>query len=74
MVSQVARATFGTGIPYYVIQFATAAILLLAANTSFAGFPRLASILAEDNYLPRYFANLGDRLAYWQDANTAPVL
>jgi amino acid transporter len=64
VVSQVARATFGTSIFYYVIQAATATILLLAANTSFAGFPRLASILAEDGYLPRYFANLGDRLAY----------
>lgn len=64
VVSQVARATFGTSIFYYVVQGATATILLLAANTSFAGFPRLASILAEDGYLPRYFANLGDRLAY----------
>ncbi len=64
VVSQVARATFGTNVFYYVIQAATAMILLLAANTSFAGFPRLASILAEDGYLPRYFAALGDRLAY----------
>lgn len=64
VVSQVARATFGTSPFYYVVQASTAMILLLAANTSFAGFPRLASILAEDGFLPRYFANLGDRLTY----------
>lgn len=49
---------------YYVLQFATALILFLAANTSFAGFPRLASILAEDRYMPRQLTNLGDRLVY----------
>lgn len=64
VVSQIARATFGLGIPYYVIQAATAVILLLAANTSFAGFPRLASILAQDGYLPKQFASLGERLAF----------
>ncbi|HZP84134.1 MAG TPA: APC family permease, partial [Chthonomonadaceae bacterium] len=51
VVSQIARGTFGLSLPYYVIQAATALILLLAANTSFAGFPRLASILAEDGFL-----------------------
>jgi amino acid transporter len=64
VVSQIARGTFGLSLPYYVIQAATALILLLAANTSFAGFPRLASILAEDGFLPRQLANLGDRLAF----------
>lgn len=49
---------------YYVLQFATALILFLAANTSFAGFPRLASILAEDRFMPRQLTNLGDRLVY----------
>lgn len=49
---------------YYVLQFATALILFLAANTSFAGFPRLVSILAEDRYMPRQLTNLGDRLVY----------
>jgi amino acid transporter len=64
VVSQVTRATFGLGTFYYMIQAAVAMILLMAANTAFSGFPRLASILARDNYLPRYFGNLGDRLAY----------
>jgi amino acid transporter len=49
---------------YYVLQFSTALILFLAANTSFAGFPRLVSILAEDRYMPRQLTNLGDRLVY----------
>lgn len=64
VVSQVARAIFGTGLFYYFVQAATAMILFLAANTAFADFPRLSSILARDGYLPRYFANLGDRLAF----------
>ena len=49
---------------YYVVQATTAAILILAANTSFAGFPRLSSLLARDRYLPRQLANLGDRLVF----------
>jgi hypothetical protein len=49
---------------YYVVQATTAAILILAANTSFAGFPRLASLLARDRFLPRQLANLGDRLVF----------
>jgi hypothetical protein len=49
---------------YYAVQFLTAAILFLAANTAFAGFPRLAAILAEDSFLPRQLAAIGDRLAY----------
>jgi amino acid transporter len=64
VLSQVARAVFGQGVLYYLIQVATALILLLAANTSFTGFPLLASILAKDGYLPRQLANLGDRLAF----------
>jgi amino acid transporter len=64
LVSIMARHTFGSGIIYYVIQAATAAILVLAANTSFADFPRLASLLASDRFLPRQFANRGDRLVY----------
>jgi amino acid transporter len=63
-ISQIAKYIFGTGFMYYTIQLMTAAILFLAANTSFAGFPRLASILAEKKYIPTNFANLGDRLAY----------
>jgi hypothetical protein len=49
---------------YYVFQYATFAILVLAANTAFADFPRLASILAKDGYMPRQFAARGDRLAF----------
>jgi len=49
---------------YYAMQFATAGILILAANTSFADFPRLASILANDGFLPRQLSNLGDRLVF----------
>lgn len=64
LVSAMARHTFGTGGVYYVIQAATAAILVLAANTSFADFPRLASLLAADRFLPRQLANRGDRLVF----------
>ncbi len=68
VISQIAKAAFGTSMPggimYYAVLLFTAAILFLAANTAFAGFPRLGSILAEDGYLPRQLATLGDRLAY----------
>ncbi len=64
LVSLMARHTFGSGFIYYGIQAATAAILVLAANTSFADFPRLASLLAADRFLPRQFANRGDRLVF----------
>src|SRR5258706_537147 len=60
-----ARATFGgRGWPYYGVQAATMAILVLAANTAYADFPRLASIMARDRFLPRQFMNQGDRLAF----------
>ena len=49
---------------YVVLQFATAAILTLAANTAYADFPRLSSIIARDGYLPRQLANRGDRLVF----------
>jgi amino acid transporter len=49
---------------YYLVQITTAAILVLAANTSFADFPRLSSLLARDRFLPRQFANRGDRLVF----------
>lgn len=64
VVSQIARRLFGTGLLYYLIQAATAMILILAANTSFADFPRLSSLLARDRFVPRQFANLGDRLVF----------
>jgi amino acid transporter len=49
---------------YYVIQAATLLILLLAANTSYADFPRLSSLLAQDSFMPRQFSNLGERLVF----------
>jgi amino acid transporter len=64
VVSMLASELFGRGWIYYMIQAATAVILLLAVNTSFAGFPMLASIMAKDGFLPRQFANLGDRLVF----------
>ena len=54
----------GQGVPYYFLQFATMAILILAANTAYADFPRLAAILGKDGYLPRQFAARGDRLVF----------
>jgi hypothetical protein len=64
VTSQLARRVFGHGLLYYAIQAVTTLILLLAANTSFADFPRLAFFLARDRFMPRQFANRGDRLAY----------
>lgn len=64
LLSIMARHTFGTGVVYWVIQSSTFAILVLAANTSFADFPRLASLLAADRFLPRQLANRGDRLVF----------
>jgi amino acid transporter len=65
VVSQIARGVFGgRGVPYYLVQAATMLILVLAANTAYADFPRLASILARDRYVPRQFMNQGDRLAF----------
>jgi len=64
VLSQMNRNIFGHGALYYLIQGATTAILILAANTSFADFPRLSSILARDKFVPRQLANLGDRLVF----------
>jgi len=66
VISQFARIIFTgpLGWFYYVVQAATAAILVLAANTAFADFPRLSSLLARDRFLPRQFANRGDRLVF----------
>ncbi len=66
VISQFARIMFTGSIGwfYYVVQAATAAILVLAANTAFADFPRLSSLLARDRFLPRQFANRGDRLVF----------
>ena len=62
--AQIAYAVFGGGLGFYVVQFFTAAILILAANTAYQDFPRLSSILARDRYMPRQFMNRGDRLVF----------
>ncbi len=54
----------GETLPYYILQFSTFAILILAANTAFADFPRVTSILAQDGYLPAQLKNRGDRLVF----------
>ncbi|HXY83941.1 MAG TPA: APC family permease [Gaiellaceae bacterium] len=68
ILSQIARGAFPAGSPssagYYIVQAFTLAILVLAANTSYQGFPRLAALLARDGFFPRQFLNLGDRLVY----------
>lgn len=64
VLSQLGGAVFGKGIIYYALQFATFAILILAANTAFADFPRLSSIIARDGFLPRQLGNRGDRLVF----------
>ena len=68
VLAQIARAVFPAGstgaIVYYLLQAFTLAILILAANTSYQGFPRLAALLARDGFIPRQFVNLGDRLVF----------
>jgi hypothetical protein len=64
IVSQLGRGIFGTGLFYYMLQAGTALILILAANTSYADFPRLGSFMAGDGYLPRQLKDRGSRLVY----------
>ncbi len=64
ILSALAHRIVGSGLFYFVVQFATLFILAVAANTSFADFPRVASVLAKDGYLPHQFSQLGDRLVY----------
>ena len=64
ILSALTRRILGGGVLHVIVQAATMAILAVAANTSFAGFPRLASVLAKDRFLPHQFAHLGDRLVY----------
>jgi len=65
VIAQIAGAVFGSdSIGFYAVQAFTAAILVLAANTAFNGFPILASILGQDGFLPRQFARRGDRLVF----------
>ena len=68
VLSQIARTAFpaggGTSFMYWVVQIFTFSVLVLAANTSFQGFPRLSALLARDRFVPRQFTNLGDRLVF----------
>ncbi|MBN9196511.1 MAG: APC family permease, partial [Microbacterium sp.] len=65
LMAQIAAATFGmNSIPFFIIQAATACVLLLAANTAFNGFPLLGSVLARDGYAPKALNTRGDRLVY----------
>jgi amino acid transporter len=74
VLSMVAEQAFGRGMIYFIIQLTTMLILILAANTSFNGFPILASIMAQDKNFPRMFAHRGDRLAYNYGIITLGVL
>ena len=64
VLSQVATLIFGNGIMFYILQFTTSLILLLAANTSYSGLPILLSILAKDRYMPRQFSQRGTKLSF----------
>ena len=68
VLSEIARAAFpassAVGFMYWVVQILTLAVLVLAANTSYQGFPRLAALLARDRFFARQFTNLGDRLVF----------
>ncbi len=64
VISQVAQIIFGHGIIFFLFQASTFLILALAANTAFAGFPMLASLMARDGFLPRYLTLRGDRLVF----------
>ncbi len=64
ILSALSHRLLGNNPSYFLIQISTMMILAVAANTSFAGFPRLAAILAADGFMPRQLTNLGDRLVY----------
>ncbi|MBB5325985.1 amino acid transporter [Anoxybacillus tepidamans] len=64
VISQIGQHVFGNSIFFYLFQMVTMLILVLAANTSFAGFPQLTSIIANDRFLPRSLAARGDRLVF----------
>lgn len=64
ILSALGRTLLGNSFFYYLVQFSTLAILAVAANTSFAGFPRITAILSEDKFMPRQLTNLGERLVY----------
>ncbi len=74
IISQLGRAIFGGGPLYYILQYATLLILVLAANTSYADFPRLSSLVAKDGYLPRQLSHIGDRLVFSNGIKILSVL
>ena len=74
VLSKLGHVAFGNGPLYYFLQATTALILILAANTSFADFPRLLYLLARDKYAPSQFINLGDRLAFSNGIITLGIL
>ena len=74
VLSRLGHVVFGQGFWYYALQYATFAILVLAANTAFADFPRLVSILARDKYMPTQLAARGDRLAFSNGILTLAVI
>ena len=63
-IALMAQHVYGTGVLFWIMQISTFTILVLAANTAYADFPRLASIIGRDGFIPRQFANRGDRLVY----------
>src|SRR5205807_1237110 len=74
VVSMVARDVYGDGTLYYLMQGATMLVLVLAANTAFADFPRLSWFLARDHYMPHQFSFRGERLAFSTGITTLGVL
>src|SRR5262249_56937911 len=64
VLSQLGHHIFGNTLLYYAFQYSTFAVLVLAANTAFADFPRLSGILSADRFMPRQFAARGDRFAF----------
>ncbi len=64
ILSALTRRVLGGGLPYLIVQFSTMLVLAVAANTSFAGFPRIAAIVAREGFLPRQLTALGDRLVF----------
>ncbi len=75
VLSSLSAGIFGRGTPFYFfIQFATCAILIVAANTAYADFPRLSMLLAQDKFLPGQLANIGDRLVFNNGILTLSIL
>lgn len=66
LISQMTRYLWGNGALHQIVQLTTASVLFLAANSAYAGFPKLAAILAQDGWLPKQFSALGDRLVFSQ--------